>query len=51
MLDKLNQLEHDALDSLARVNSAEDLTAWQAKYFGTKRSKGELDQALSVLAA
>src|SRR5262245_31876551 len=49
MLDKLNQLEHDALDSLGRVNTAEELTAWQGKYFGTKRTKGELDQVLSVL--
>ena len=49
MLDRLNQLEHDALDSLTQVNSAEDLAAWQAGIFGTKRSKGELDQVLSVL--
>lgn len=49
MLDKLNQLERDALDSLGGVNTAEELSAWQAKYFGTKRTKGELDQTLAVL--
>jgi phenylalanyl-tRNA synthetase alpha chain len=49
MLDTLNQLEKDALESLAQVSTAEDLTAWQAKYFGTKRSKGALDSALAAL--
>ena len=49
MLDRLNQLERDALASLAAVNTAEELSAWQGKYFGTKRTKGELDQVLSVL--
>lgn len=51
MLDKLKTLERDALDSLANVNTAEELSAWQGKYFGTKRTKGELDQALAVLGA
>jgi phenylalanyl-tRNA synthetase alpha chain len=49
MLDKLNQLERDALESLKHVHSAEMLSAWQGRYFGTKRSKGELDQTLAVL--
>jgi phenylalanyl-tRNA synthetase alpha chain len=51
MLDTLNQLEKDALESLAQVSTAEELTAWQAKHFGTKRSKGALDSALSALGS
>lgn len=50
MLDQLNQLERSALAALSGINTAEELTAWQARIFGTKRTKGELDQALSALA-
>jgi phenylalanyl-tRNA synthetase alpha chain len=49
MLDQLDQLERDALDALARITTSADLTAWQARYLGTKRAKGQLDQTLSLL--
>jgi phenylalanyl-tRNA synthetase alpha chain len=49
MLDRLNQLEHDALAALAAVDGSEALQAWQGKYFGTKRTKGALEEALSAL--
>ncbi len=45
----LDELERDALAALERTRSSADLTAWQGVYFGTKRSKGALDQALSAL--
>ena len=49
MLDQLNQLEREALDSLAAVNSTDSLTQWQGAHFGTKRSKGKLDEIMSGL--
>ncbi len=49
MLDQLNQLEHEALDSLGQVKTAEDLAVWQGQYFGTKRTKGALDRTLAAL--
>lgn len=49
MLDQLNQLEREALDSLSQVKTSEVLTSWQGQYFGTKRTKGELDRALAAL--
>jgi phenylalanyl-tRNA synthetase alpha chain len=51
MLDQLDQLERDALDALARIATSAELTAWQARYLGTKRAKGQLDQTLSLLGA
>ncbi len=51
MLDQLNQLERDALSALEHVTNSAELTAWQAHYLGTKRNKGALDQALSLLGA
>jgi phenylalanyl-tRNA synthetase alpha chain len=49
MLDQLNSLEQEALSALNGATNTEDLTAWQAKYFGTKRNKGALDQLMSAL--
>ncbi len=49
MLDQLNQLEREALDALATITNTEELVAWQGKHFGTKRSKGKLDEIMSGL--
>ena len=49
MLDQLNTLERAALDELAGITTSDALTAWHGKYFGTKRSKGKLDEAMSAL--
>lgn len=51
MSDTLNTLEQTALESLQAVDGNDALLAWQGKYFGTKRSKGELDAALSALGS
>jgi phenylalanyl-tRNA synthetase alpha chain len=48
-LDRLNALENEALNALHAAGDSDALQAWQGRYFGTKRSKGELEQALSVL--
>jgi phenylalanyl-tRNA synthetase alpha chain len=47
----LNELERDALETLDAVRTGDELLAWQGKYFGTKRSKGALDEAMSALGA
>ena len=49
MLDQLDQLEREALAALETITTSADLAAWQARYLGTKRAKGELDQLLSQL--
>ena len=49
MLASLDDLERQALDELAGVETHEALHAWQAKYFGSKRSKGALEQAMATL--
>ena len=49
-LNPLNALEQEALQELTQATSSEALLAWQGKYFGTKRSKGKLDEAMSGLA-
>lgn len=51
MSETLNTLETRALSALDHASSGNDLLAWQGQYFGTKRSKGELEQAMSVLGA
>jgi phenylalanyl-tRNA synthetase alpha chain len=50
-LDQLNTLEHEALAALGEARTAEDVQTWQGKYFGTKRTKGALDEAMSALGA
>jgi phenylalanyl-tRNA synthetase alpha chain len=49
MLEQLDILESEALTALQATQTSEDLATWQGKYFGTKRSKGALDAALSAL--
>ena len=49
MLDTLNTLEQEALQELTQATTSETLLAWQGKYFGTKRSKGKLDEVMSGL--
>jgi phenylalanyl-tRNA synthetase alpha chain len=49
MLGTLDTLEREALDELNAAASSDALLAWQGKYFGTKRSKGRLDEAMSAL--
>lgn len=51
MDSSLDQLEREALSSLHTINTSEALQAWQGKYFGTKRNKGALDQAMAALGA
>jgi phenylalanyl-tRNA synthetase alpha chain len=51
MLDALNQLEQEALAALADARNGDALLTWQGRYFGTKRSKGALDEAMSALGA
>lgn len=48
-LDRLNALESEALAALQAAGDSDALQAWQGRYFGTKRSKGELEQALALL--
>ncbi len=48
-LDRLNALESEALAALQAAGDSDALQAWQGRYFGTKRSKGELEQALAAL--
>jgi phenylalanyl-tRNA synthetase alpha chain len=48
-LERLNMLEQDALTSLNDITASEALQTWQGKYFGTKRSKGALDEIMSEL--
>lgn len=50
-LDRLNALEGDALAALNQARTGEDVLAWQGRYFGTKRTKGALDEAMSALGA
>ena len=47
--DKLDQIEREALAALSAADSAAALQAWQGAWFGTKRSKGALDEAMSAL--
>jgi phenylalanyl-tRNA synthetase alpha chain len=47
---QLDALERDALAELATLTSSEALLAWQGKLFGTKRNKGQLDEAMAALA-
>ncbi len=49
--DQLDQIERDALAELAEVDSSAALLTWQGKFFGTKRSAGALDAAMSALAS
>ena len=50
-LDRLNTLEGEALAALATIGDSDALLAWQGKYFGTKRNKGELELAMSALGS
>ncbi len=47
----LDALEREALAALAQASTGEALQAWHGKYFGTKRAKGELEQAMSAIAS
>jgi len=49
MLDQLNTLEQEALAQLSAITTNDDLIAWQGKYYGTKRSKGALDETMTLL--
>jgi phenylalanyl-tRNA synthetase alpha chain len=49
--DRLDQIEREALAALAEASSGDALQAWQGAYFGTKRSKGALDEAMAALGA
>ena len=49
MLETLNAIEQEALQELTAATTSEALLTWQGKYFGTKRSKGRLDEAMSGL--
>ena len=48
-LDPLNSIEREALSSLKAITTSDALQTWQGQYFGTKRSKGALDEAMSAL--
>ncbi len=48
-LDPLNTLEQEALASLHAIGTSDALQTWQGKYFGTKRTKGALDEAMQAL--
>jgi len=48
-LDRLNTLEREALASVQQAQTSDALQAWQGTYFGTKRSKGALDEVMSEL--
>jgi len=50
MESSLDLLEREALAALDAVHTSEALQAWHGKYFGTKRAKGELEQAMAALA-
>jgi phenylalanyl-tRNA synthetase alpha chain len=50
-LDRLDALEREALAALETAGDSDALQAWQGRYFGTKRSKGELEQAMAALGA
>ena len=47
MSEQLNQLELTALAELTTITTSEALQAWNGRIFGTKRSKGALDEAMS----
>jgi phenylalanyl-tRNA synthetase alpha chain len=47
--DRLDQIEREALAALSEAADAAALQAWQGAIFGTKRSKGALDEAMSAL--
>ena len=49
--DQLNTLEAAALAELNTVTSADALQAWYGRLFGTKRSKGALDEAMAALGS
>lgn len=51
MESSLDQLEREALSSLEQATTGEALQAWHGRYFGTKRTKGALDQAMAALGA
>lgn len=46
----LDALEREALAALAQATTGEALQAWHAKYFGTKRTKGELEYAMAAIS-
>ncbi len=48
-LARLNTLEQEALVSLHDIGTSDALQTWQGKYFGTKRTKGALDEAMQAL--
>jgi phenylalanyl-tRNA synthetase alpha chain len=50
-LDQWTTLENEALTALDAARTSEALQAWQGKYFGTKRTKGALDEAMLALGA
>jgi phenylalanyl-tRNA synthetase alpha chain len=50
-LERLNTLERVALEALAEAKDGEALQTWQGKYFGTKRTKGVLDEIMSALGS
>lgn len=49
--DQLDRIEAEALAALGACLTSDELQAWQGRYFGTKRSKGALDEAMSALGA
>ncbi len=49
MLDTLNTLEATALDELELANTSQAIANWNWKYFGSKRSKGAVDDAMRQL--
>jgi len=51
MSEQLNQLERSALAELPTITTSEALQAWNGRIFGTKRSRGALDEALSVMGS
>ena len=51
MSEQLNQLERTALAELPTITTSEALQAWNGRIFGTKRSRGALDEALSVMGS
>lgn len=51
MSEHLNPLETSALADLGAIASTDALQAWYGRIFGTKRSKGALDEAMSALGS